>query len=49
MEVLLQSTTIIKPSPNTFDLSNDIDAQPTLATLADIHKMSEYSPKSLLW
>ena len=39
MYVLLKNATVIKP----FDLSNDIDAQPTLVTLAEVHKMSEYS------
>lgn len=43
MEVLLKSATVIKLSTKTFDLSNDIDAQLTPVTLAEVHKMSEYS------
>ena len=43
MEVLLKSATVIKPSTKTFDLSNNINAQPTPVTLAEVHKMSEYS------
>ena len=43
MEVLLKSTTTIKPSIKVFDLSNDIDTQPSPVTLAEVHKMSEYS------